>query len=95
MRRAGGNAIARRMHDIRLIRENPEAFDAGLARRGLAPLSARIVAADASLRVHNQARVGASMPADRNPNASSTRAVPSHVAPPCSAARAAGTMPWP
>ena len=38
------------MHDIRLIRENPQAFDAGLARRGLAPLSARIVAADASLR---------------------------------------------
>ncbi len=38
------------MHDIRLIRENPEAFDAGLARRGLDPLSARIVAADASLR---------------------------------------------
>ena len=38
------------MHDIRLIRENPEAFDAGLARRGLAPLSARIVAADVSLR---------------------------------------------
>jgi seryl-tRNA synthetase len=44
------NAIARRMHDIRLIRENPEAFDAGLARRGLEPLSAQIVAADASLR---------------------------------------------
>jgi seryl-tRNA synthetase len=38
------------MHDIRLIRDNPEAFDAGLARRGLEPLSARIVAADASLR---------------------------------------------
>ncbi|MBA3940915.1 MAG: serine--tRNA ligase [Sphingopyxis sp.] len=38
------------MHDIRLIRDNPAAFDAGLARRGLAPLSARIVAADASLR---------------------------------------------
>jgi seryl-tRNA synthetase len=38
------------MHDIRLIRENPEAFDAGLARRGLEPLSALIVAADASLR---------------------------------------------
>ena len=27
------------MHDIRLIRENPEAFDAGLARRGLAPMA--------------------------------------------------------
>ena len=38
------------MHDIRLIRENPEAFDAGLARRGLEPLSAQIVAADVSLR---------------------------------------------
>ena len=38
------------MHDIRLIRENPQAFDAGLARRGLEPLSAQIVAADAALR---------------------------------------------
>jgi len=38
------------MHDIRLIRENPEAFDAGLARRGLGPLSTEILAADASLR---------------------------------------------
>jgi seryl-tRNA synthetase len=34
------------MHDIRSIRENPEAFDAGLARRGLAPESANILAAD-------------------------------------------------
>lgn len=50
MRGAGGNAIARRMHDIRLIRENPEAFDAGLARRGLEPLSAQILTADASVR---------------------------------------------
>jgi seryl-tRNA synthetase len=38
------------MHDIRLIRENPAAFDAGLARRVLEPLSAQILAADASLR---------------------------------------------
>ena len=38
------------MHDIRLIRENPQAFDAGLARRGLAPLSAEILGMDASLR---------------------------------------------
>ena len=38
------------MHDIRLIRDNPQAFDAGLARRGLEPLSAQILAADASLR---------------------------------------------
>ena len=38
------------MHDIRLIRDHPQAFDAGLARRGLEPLSAEILAADASLR---------------------------------------------
>ena len=38
------------MHDIRLIRDDPQAFDAGLARRGLEPLSAEILAADASLR---------------------------------------------
>ncbi|MFN7028991.1 MAG: serine--tRNA ligase, partial [Sphingopyxis sp.] len=38
------------MHDIRLIRDDPQAFDAGLARRGLEPLSAAILAADASVR---------------------------------------------
>ncbi|WOF44226.1 serine--tRNA ligase [Sphingopyxis indica] len=38
------------MHDIRLIRDDPQAFDAGLARRGVAPQSAAILAADASLR---------------------------------------------
>ncbi|MCP1468740.1 seryl-tRNA synthetase [Sphingobium sp. OAS761] len=34
------------MHDIRSIRENPAAFDAALARRGLAPLSTDILAVD-------------------------------------------------
>ncbi len=38
------------MHDIRLIRENPEAFDAGLARRGAAPVAATILALDAERR---------------------------------------------
>ncbi len=38
------------MHDIRLIRETPEAFDAGLARRNLAPLSSQILALDAASR---------------------------------------------
>ncbi len=38
------------MHDIRFIRENPAAFDAGLARRGLAPLSAEILALDEQSR---------------------------------------------
>jgi len=38
------------MHDIRLIRENPAAFDAGLARRGLEPLSASIAAEDTRWR---------------------------------------------
>src|ERR1700755_3234289 len=34
------------MHDIRFIRENPAAFDAGLKKRNLAPLSAEILAID-------------------------------------------------
>ncbi len=38
------------MHDIRQIRDNPEAFDAGLARRGLAPAAADIVARDVARR---------------------------------------------
>lgn len=38
------------MHDIRLIRDNPAGFDAGLARRGLKPLSADIAAQDAQWR---------------------------------------------
>ncbi len=34
------------MHDIRWIRDNPEAFDRGLARRGLAPEAVRLIAID-------------------------------------------------
>jgi seryl-tRNA synthetase len=38
------------MYDIRWIRENPEAFDRGLTRRGLAPLSASLLALDEKRR---------------------------------------------
>ncbi len=38
------------MHDIRAIRENPAAFDAALARRAAAPLSANILALDEARR---------------------------------------------
>ena len=38
------------MHDIRLIRENPEGFDTALARRGVAPQSAAILGVDAARR---------------------------------------------
>ncbi|MBL8674950.1 MAG: serine--tRNA ligase, partial [Rhodospirillales bacterium] len=34
------------MHDIKSIRDNPGAFDAGLKRRGLAPLAAELLAID-------------------------------------------------
>src|SRR5712672_3090434 len=34
------------MHDIKSIRDNPAAFDAGLKRRGLAPLAASLLAID-------------------------------------------------
>jgi seryl-tRNA synthetase len=38
------------MHDIKWIRENPAAFDRGLARRGLAPQAERVLAIDARRR---------------------------------------------
>ncbi len=31
------------MHDIKAIRDNPQAFDAGLKRRGLSPLSEHLI----------------------------------------------------
>jgi len=36
------------MHDIKLIRDNPEAFDAGLARRGVEPMAGAILALDSA-----------------------------------------------
>nr|WP_298925708.1 serine--tRNA ligase [uncultured Erythrobacter sp.] len=38
------------MHDIRFIRENPEAFDAAMARRGLDPVTPEILALDEERR---------------------------------------------
>ena len=47
------------MHDIRLIRDNPEAFDAGLARRGLSPAAATLLALDEKRRaLITQAQAG-------------------------------------
>lgn len=40
------------MYDLRWIRDNPDAFDAGLAARGVAPLSSEILAADAEARAN-------------------------------------------
>jgi seryl-tRNA synthetase len=42
------------MHDIKAIRDNPAAFDQGLARRGLAPMSAELLKIDAERREHVQ-----------------------------------------
>jgi seryl-tRNA synthetase len=39
------------MHDIRLIRENQDAFDASLARRGAEAMSAKVLAIDTSRRL--------------------------------------------
>jgi len=38
------------MHDIRFIRDEPQAFDAALARRGLAPMSSDLIALDEKRR---------------------------------------------
>ncbi len=43
------------MHDIRLIRDDPAAFDAGLARRGMEPESERLLAIDNSRRANQTA----------------------------------------
>jgi len=42
------------MHDIKAIRDNPEAFDRGLGRRGMAPLAAEVLRLDAQRRDHMQ-----------------------------------------
>ena len=38
------------MHDIKWIRDNPDAFDAALKRRGLEPMSAKLIAIDEKRR---------------------------------------------
>lgn len=58
------------MHDIRAIRENPAAFDAGLARRGLSALSPAILALDNDRR----AKILASETAQAAQNAASKEA---------------------
>jgi seryl-tRNA synthetase len=55
------------MHDIRLIRDDPRAFDAMLARRGLPVMSAEILAIDADRR----ARIAAAEAALAERNAAS------------------------
>ncbi|NRG18865.1 serine--tRNA ligase [Rhizobiales bacterium] len=40
------------MHDIKWIRENPETFDVAMARRGVEPQSARLIALDETRRAH-------------------------------------------
>ncbi|MCR9086676.1 MAG: serine--tRNA ligase [Rhodobacteraceae bacterium] len=52
------------MHDIRMIRDNPEAFDAAMKRRGLEGSSSAILALDASRREKIAAAEAAQ--ADRN-----------------------------
>jgi seryl-tRNA synthetase len=50
LRRAGLLGIASNMHDLKNIRENPENFDAALARRGAAPVASAILALDEQKR---------------------------------------------
>jgi seryl-tRNA synthetase len=58
------------MHDIRAIRETPDAFDAALARRGLAPVSPQILALDEARR----ARIHAAETAQAEQNRASKEA---------------------
>ncbi len=58
------------MHDIRAIRDTPAAFDAALARRGLSPVSAGILALDEARR----ARIHAAESAQAEQNRASKEA---------------------
>src|SRR3954453_7985900 len=49
-RTSGHDAGSLTMHDIKWIRENPAAFDAGLKRRGLEPMSGMLLAIDEARR---------------------------------------------
>jgi len=55
------------MYDIKWIRDNPAAFDLGLKRRGLEPLSAKLIALDEKRR----AAIGKSEQAQARRNAAS------------------------
>ena len=55
------------MHDIRAIRDNPDAFDAALARRGDAPMSAAVLELDAARR----AKIAAAETAQADQNTAS------------------------
>jgi len=55
------------MFDIKWIRDNPEAFDQGLARRGVSPLSAKLIELDEKRRAH----VGKVQDAQQRRNAAS------------------------
>jgi seryl-tRNA synthetase len=48
--RPGMTAWKQTMHDIRFIRDNPDAFDKALARRGLPPQAQRLIALDEQRR---------------------------------------------
>src|ERR1700690_1468810 len=48
--KAGHDGTGLDMHDIRFIRDNPDAFDAGLARRGLPGEAKRLIALDEERR---------------------------------------------
>ena len=64
------------MHDIKLVRHDPSAFDAGLARRGAAAVSAQLLALDARLRgvqTDVQARLAARNEASRQIGAAKAR----------------------
>ena len=60
------------MHDIKAIRDNPEAFDKGLARRGLGGLSAELLKIDAERRDHCR-ELQARRPAGTRPRRKSAR----------------------
>jgi seryl-tRNA synthetase len=59
LRRAASKQVSQIMHDLKALRDNPDHYDAGWARRGLSPQTPAILEIDARLRAAKSKRMDA------------------------------------
>lgn len=59
LRRAASKQVSQIMHDLKALRDNPDHYDAGWARRGLSPQTPALLEIDARLRAAKSKRMDA------------------------------------
>lgn len=59
LRRAASKQVSQIMHDLKALRDNPDHYDAGWARRGLSPQTPAVLEIDARLRAAKSKRMDA------------------------------------